>query len=101
MHIYGTNDIRTILHIYCMSDILFIVSIYHFVLPQEQEKCGGGGLEGAAAAEWQGCARLLAGPGGEPTRAAPRGRQNWANPHELASNVESTRPCCRNSPQPG
>ena len=50
------------------------------------------GLEGAAAAA--GRAGLLAGPGWGPARAAPRGRQTRTNPHELASNEESTRTCC-------
>ena len=50
------------------------------------------GLEGAATAA--GRAGLRAGLGWGQARAAPRGRQTRANPHELASNQESTRTCC-------
>ena len=50
------------------------------------------GLEGAATAA--GRAGLRAGLGWGQARAAPRGRQTRANPHELASNEESTRTCC-------
>ena len=41
-----------------------------------------------------GACRAAGRPGRGPARAAPRGRQTPANPHELASNEESTRTCC-------
>ena len=43
-----------------------------------------------------GACRAAGRPGRRPAQAAPlpRGRQTRANPHELASNEESTRICC-------
>ena len=62
------------------------------VLPQEQEKYSGGGGGGGDG----GCGACPAAgrPGRGPARAALRGRQTRANPHELVSNEECTRTCC-------
>ena len=68
-----------------------IASCY-FVLPQEQEKCGCGGVGGGGGC--CGACRAAGLPGRGPARVAPRGRQTRANPHELASNEECTRTCC-------
>ena len=98
------------MHITYVANRCILCQYCYFVLPQEQEKCGGGGCGGGGCGPAAAGCRLRGVLGGRPARAAgpaalaaSQSRHTRANPHELASNgsctlfianEECTRTCC-------